>query len=158
MTTLPSGVAGAAHPVMLMVRAALSCSEEEKGRVGRRAHALLSPLFSLSAPTPASLPSGRDCRLALRTQDLPQEMLHDFKRETASRTARRTARPPPLGAGVQHGVRRARPARAPRRRRYTPENAYLETCRRMRAECFARVDAIEITYPNVEVLETRERR
>jgi hypothetical protein len=39
---------------------------------------------------------------------------------------------------------------------YAPEDAYIETCRRMRAECFARVDAIEVTYPNVEVEERRE--
>lgn len=39
---------------------------------------------------------------------------------------------------------------------YAPEDAYIETCRRMRAECFARVDAIEVTYRNVEVVETRD--
>ena len=39
---------------------------------------------------------------------------------------------------------------------YAPEDACIETCRRMKAECFARVDAIEVTYRNVEVVETRE--
>lgn len=38
---------------------------------------------------------------------------------------------------------------------YPPEDAYLEACRRMGAECFARVDAIEVSYRNVEVVETR---
>ena len=39
---------------------------------------------------------------------------------------------------------------------YAPEDAYIETCRRIKAECFARVDAIEVTYRNVEVVETRD--
>ncbi len=38
---------------------------------------------------------------------------------------------------------------------FVPDDAYIESCRRMRAECFARADAIAITYPNVEVIETR---
>ncbi len=40
--------------------------------------------------------------------------------------------------------------------KYAPEDAYIEVCRRMRAECFMRVDAVEITYPNVEIAETRD--
>ena len=37
-----------------------------------------------------------------------------------------------------------------------PEEIYLEACRRMRAECFLRVDAVEVTYPNVEISEVRD--
>jgi hypothetical protein len=38
---------------------------------------------------------------------------------------------------------------------YAPEDLYLEACRRMGAECFLRVDAVEVTYPNVKVSESR---
>ncbi len=41
-------------------------------------------------------------------------------------------------------------------RGYAPENAYIEACRRMRAECFGRVDAVEVSYPNVEIVEQRD--
>ena len=37
-----------------------------------------------------------------------------------------------------------------------PDHIYIEACRRMSAECFLRVDAVEITYPNVEIAEARE--
>jgi len=37
-----------------------------------------------------------------------------------------------------------------------PESVYIEACRRMRAECLLRVDAVEITYPDVEITHTRE--
>jgi hypothetical protein len=36
-----------------------------------------------------------------------------------------------------------------------PEDTYIEACRRMRAECFLRVDAVHVTYPNVTITETR---
>lgn len=39
---------------------------------------------------------------------------------------------------------------------YTEHTKYIEACRRMRAECFLRVDAVEVTYPNVEVTDSRE--
>ena len=38
---------------------------------------------------------------------------------------------------------------------YAPADAYIEVCRRMRAECFMRVDAVEVTHPNVQVVEAR---
>lgn len=37
-----------------------------------------------------------------------------------------------------------------------PEDIYIEACRRMRAECFLRVDAVEVSYPNVRITEARE--
>ena len=37
-----------------------------------------------------------------------------------------------------------------------PEDTYIEACRRMRAECLLRVDAVEVHYPNLRVAETRE--
>ena len=37
-----------------------------------------------------------------------------------------------------------------------PESVYIEASRRMKAECFLRVDAVEITYPNVHITETRD--
>jgi len=39
---------------------------------------------------------------------------------------------------------------------YAPEDAYIEICRRMRAECFLRVDAVAVEYQNVEIVETRD--
>ena len=39
---------------------------------------------------------------------------------------------------------------------YADDTKYIETCRRMRAECFLRVDAVEIEYPNAEVTDSRE--
>ena len=39
---------------------------------------------------------------------------------------------------------------------YTEHTKYIEACRRMRAECFLRVDAVEVTHPNVEVTDSRE--
>ena len=39
---------------------------------------------------------------------------------------------------------------------FAPEDIYIEACRRMRAECFKRVDAVAVTYPNVPMTETRE--
>ena len=39
---------------------------------------------------------------------------------------------------------------------YTAHTKYIEACRRMRAECFLRVDAVEVTHPNVEVTDSRE--
>jgi hypothetical protein len=39
---------------------------------------------------------------------------------------------------------------------FAAEDAYIESCRRMRAECFARVDAVVTTYQNVEVVEERD--
>jgi len=41
-------------------------------------------------------------------------------------------------------------------REYTSEDLYIEACRRMRAECLLRVDAITIEYPNVKITDTRE--
>jgi hypothetical protein len=37
---------------------------------------------------------------------------------------------------------------------YTEETLYLEACRRMRAECFLRVDAVEVAYPNLRMTES----
>jgi hypothetical protein len=39
---------------------------------------------------------------------------------------------------------------------FAPEDAYIEVCRRMRAECLLRIDAVAVEYHNVEVVETRE--
>src|SRR5574340_644140 len=39
---------------------------------------------------------------------------------------------------------------------FSPEDIYLEACRRMRAECLKRVDAVEVSYPNVKMSESRE--
>jgi len=39
---------------------------------------------------------------------------------------------------------------------FAAEDAYIEVCRRMRAECLMRVDAVAVRYPNVEVVEARE--
>jgi len=39
---------------------------------------------------------------------------------------------------------------------YTEEDKYIEACRRMRAECFLRVDAITVEYPNVQITEARD--
>ena len=39
---------------------------------------------------------------------------------------------------------------------YTEQTKYMEACRRMRAECFLRADAVEVHYPNVEISETQE--
>jgi hypothetical protein len=39
---------------------------------------------------------------------------------------------------------------------YAPGDSYIESCRRMGAECFARADAIEVTHPQVEIVETRQ--
>jgi len=39
---------------------------------------------------------------------------------------------------------------------FPAEDIYLEACRRMRAECLRRVDAVQVTYPNVEIAESRE--
>ena len=39
---------------------------------------------------------------------------------------------------------------------FAPEDIYIEACRRMRAECFKRVDAAEVSYPNVRMGEARE--
>jgi hypothetical protein len=41
--------------------------------------------------------------------------------------------------------------------RTPPEEAYIEACRRMRAECLFRVDAVEVRHPNVEIEEEGER-
>jgi hypothetical protein len=39
---------------------------------------------------------------------------------------------------------------------FPPEDIYIEACRRMRAECLKRVDAVEVSYPNVRMSEARE--
>ncbi len=39
---------------------------------------------------------------------------------------------------------------------YTEQTKYIEACRRMRADCFLRVDAVEMEHPNVEVSHSRE--
>jgi hypothetical protein len=39
---------------------------------------------------------------------------------------------------------------------FAPEDAYIEVCRRMRAECLLRVDAVMVTHPSVEVVESRQ--
>jgi hypothetical protein len=41
-------------------------------------------------------------------------------------------------------------------RAYSEEDKYIEACRRMRAECFLRVDAVEVAYPNVQISERQE--
>jgi len=37
---------------------------------------------------------------------------------------------------------------------YTEETLYIEACRRMRAECFLRVDAVTVEHPNVRMTES----
>ncbi|UCC68163.1 MAG: hypothetical protein JSV79_13820, partial [Armatimonadota bacterium] len=39
---------------------------------------------------------------------------------------------------------------------HTEETKYIEACRRMRAECFLRADAVEIEYPNVAVTDAQD--